>query len=78
MCRWLDECPPGPKIAAVSPPGRREVENAIRCSPSTAPCPDGIPFACWRGLGELGVDILTDVLGVLCSEDGSPRRHGAG
>ncbi len=20
--RWLDECPPGPKIAAVSPPGR--------------------------------------------------------
>ncbi len=70
MKQWLQECPESPKMAAISPPGRREVEKAIRRSPSTAPGPDGIPFACWRGLGKLGVDILTDVLGVLCSEGG--------
>ena len=61
--QWLKDCPEGPKMAAISPPGRREVEKAIRCSPSTSPGPDGIPFACWRGLGKLGVDTLADVLG---------------
>ncbi len=57
-------------MAAISPPGRKKVEKAIRCSPSTASGPDGIPFACWRGPRQLGVDILTDVLGVLCSDGG--------
>ncbi len=57
-------------MAAISPPGHREVEKAVRCSLSTVAGPDGIPFARWRGLGKLGVDILTDVLGVLSSEGG--------
>ena len=68
--QWLTDRPEGLKIAPISPPGRSEIEKAIRCSPSTTPGPDGIPFACWRGLGQLGLDILTDVLGVLCSRDG--------
>ncbi len=29
-----------------------------------------LPFACWRGLGKLGVDILTEVVGILCEEGG--------
>jgi hypothetical protein len=48
--QWLTECPEGFKIVPISSPGRRETEKAIRCSPGTAPGPDGIPFACWRGL----------------------------
>ncbi len=35
-----------------------------------SPGSDGIPFVCWRVLGDLGADVLTDVLQVLCSPDG--------
>ncbi len=68
--QWLAECPAGPPIVPIAPPGRAEIENAIRCSPSTAPGRDGVPFACRRGIGQLGVDVFAEVLGCLCAEGG--------
>jgi len=45
------------------------VAKAIRVAGAAAPGPDGIPYAAWKALGSLAVDVLTGVASAL-GEDG--------
>ena len=40
---------------------REDIARAIRCAGNSSPGPDGIPYAVWRTLKELGVSILFGV-----------------
>ena len=41
---------------------RKDITKAIKMSGHSAPGPDGIPFGVWRTLGEIGVEVLMDIL----------------
>ena len=56
---------------------REDVEKAIKASSDTMPGPDGIPYAAWRALGPLGIDILFDAAEVLATPDGPQRMQDA-
>ena len=40
---------------------RRDVARALRLAGNSRPGPDGVPFAAWRRLGDLGLDVLFGV-----------------
>ena len=56
---------------------RKHVGTAIKCAKNSMPGPDGIPVAAYRYLGDLGIDILFDVIRVLCTEEGKPMLESA-
>ena len=62
--RWVrDEMhSPGPRLPDPGDPcwaiGLKEVKTALRKSPNSAPGPDGLTFAAWRGLGRLAEECL--------------------
>ena len=47
---------------------RRDVRRALKLAPASAPGPDGIPFAAWRRLDHLAVDVLHVSMQALLSE----------
>jgi len=49
---------------------RCHVELALRLSNNSSPGPDGIPYAAWRRLGTLAVDILFAAAQEIGSVDG--------
>lgn len=44
------------------------LRRALRAAGNTAPGPDGIPYAFWRGVGDLGLGVLEDALRELMLE----------
>jgi len=72
---WLQETLPPQQPhepGALPPPDsplwrvrRRDVARAVKISGNSAPGPDGIPYLAWRAMGELGIDILWDMLQTL-------------
>lgn len=58
----IEELPGG-----MGPPRASHVRRALRISPNTTPGPDGIPFACWRAMGEDAVLVLTEAMQDLMS-----------
>ena len=49
---------------------RQHIRNAIQHSNNSAPGPDGIPFAVWRRLGPLAVDVLFGAFQAAIARDG--------
>jgi len=54
-------------------PSRCDMAKGIRAASKSAPGPDGIPYAAWRALGDLGVDILYEAAMLLTK--GDMNRH---
>ena len=66
---------------------RKEIVRALKCSGNSAPGLDGIPYAAWRCLKELGISVLlgvalaleeedaTDVLTAAYSDEGELGSH---
>ena len=50
---------------------RKHVAQAVARSNNSAPGPDGIPYAAWRRMGNVGIDILFAAACEIASEDGS-------
>jgi len=50
---------------------RRHVAQAVARSNNSAPGPDGIPYAAWRRMGNVGIDVLFAAACEIASEDGS-------
>ena len=57
---------------------RADIEDAINKSGDTMAGPDGIPYAAWRALGPLGVDILFEAAETLSTEQGIQKLLDAG
>ncbi|CAK0855842.1 unnamed protein product, partial [Prorocentrum cordatum] len=57
------------------------VRQALKAAGATAPGPDGIPYSFWRGIGELGVEVLTDTMTAMMAEGSDKtmmREFGSG
>ena len=50
---------------------RSDMEKSIQASTNTMPGPDRIPYAAWRALGDLAVDILFEAARALALPDGT-------
>ena len=75
LSRWMaEEFPEGSGLPPLSDARwrvrRRDVARAIALSPNSAPGPDGIPYAAWRRLGPLAIDLLAAVSRDLSTESG--------
>ena len=62
LAAWLQQVlppsgtvPKGPSRWKIT---RTDVERAVRCSGNSLPGPDRIPYAAWRTLGEVAIDVL--------------------
>ena len=40
---------------------RRNIIKALKLAGNSSPGPDGVPFAAWRALGNVGVDLLQEI-----------------
>ena len=67
---FLSFCTKRIYIARPSFPSMNTLTSTIKKTKNSAPGPDGIPFACWQGLGKLAVDVLTNVMTGLCGDNG--------
>lgn len=83
---WLAQSSPGAtslkqRCAALQvrhlPIRRRDVELAIERTGTSAPGPDGIPYAAWRHLGPLGVDVLWAVARAMETPTGAEQMQAA-
>eukprot|EP00959_Pyramimonas_sp_CCMP1952_P396352 8304293-Pyramimonas_sp.AAC.1 len=73
-----------PTFAEVMPEcevSAAHVRQALKGAGATAPGPDGIPYSFWRGIGEVGVEVLVDTLQAMMAEGSDEtmmREYGAG
>ena len=50
---------------------REHIERAVQSATDSMPGPDGIPYAGWKALGALGIDVLFDAAKALARPDSS-------
>ena len=58
-----------PQTQAAWTPRKQDAIKALKLAGNSSPGPDGIPFAAWRRLGELGVSTLHEVALALRKND---------
>jgi hypothetical protein len=72
--RWLHHAlPPSearpPTNASRWDIRKKDITRAIKCSGNSLPGPDRIPYAAWKKLGPLAVDILFDAAAAMARDD---------
>jgi len=48
---------------------KKHISRAVRQAKNSMPGPDGIPASAYSALGDFAIDLLEDMIGVLCSEE---------
>ncbi|CAK0848639.1 unnamed protein product [Prorocentrum cordatum] len=82
LAEWLDQDSDHRPLDQLGPfPPRsfrlkkKHIREAIRRSSCSSPGPDGLSFLAWRRIESLAVEVLHEVFGDICSEDGLRRLH---
>ena len=78
--RWLqaayeDEGPPCKAKPQEWTPRKRDVIRAVNMAGSSAPGPDGIPYAAWKIAGNGAIDILWAALRAINMDDNATTCH---
>jgi len=79
--RWCARMPKFTEVMRNCTVRVEHVRRAVEAAGATAPGPDGIPYAYWKGLGDLGVTVLFDTLQTMMEEDSAQailRDYGSG
>ena len=78
---WFEAMPSFAEVLPECEVTADHVRHALKAAGATAPGPDGIPYSFWRGIGEVGVEVLTDTMQAMMvegSEETMVREYGSG
>jgi len=68
MDDWFRTMPTFDQVMPDCEVSSEHVRRALKTAGATAPGPDGIPYSFWKGIGEVGVTVLTDTLRAMMAE----------
>ena len=69
VSRWCEHMPKFPEVMPRCEVSLDHVRRAVKAAGTTAPGPDGIPYAYWKGMGETGITVLYDTLQTMMEDD---------